>query len=66
VVSKDPVAVEKATIDIINKRTGKDYFKHIWPKLDYTVQLEHADEIGLGNLEYDLENITLDEQVAVT
>lgn len=57
VVSKDPVAVEKATIDLINEHTGKDYFKHIWPKIDYTVQLEHAHEIGLGNLEYDLENV---------
>ena len=60
VVSKDPVAVEKATIDLINEHTGKDYFRHIWPEIDYTVQLNHAHEIGLGNLEYDLENITTD------
>ena len=57
VVSRDPVAVEKATIDLINEHTGKDYFKHIWPEIDYTVQLNHAHEIGLGNLEYDLENV---------
>jgi len=56
-VSKDPVAVEKATIDIINERTGEDYFKRIWPEIDYSVQLKHAYEIGLGNLEYDLEYI---------
>ncbi|MCP4411857.1 MAG: DUF362 domain-containing protein, partial [Gammaproteobacteria bacterium] len=42
VVSRDPVAVEKATIDLINEHTGKDYFKHIWPEIDYSVQLEHA------------------------
>jgi len=60
VVSRDPVAVEKATIDIINEHTGKDYFKHIWPEIDYTVQLNHAHEIGLGNLEYDLESVTTD------
>ena len=65
VASLDPVAVEMATIDIINERTGKDYFKHIWPKLDYTVQVNHAFEIGLGNIEYDLVNITNDEKVAV-
>lgn len=58
VTSRDPVAVEKATVDLINEHTGKDYFRHIWPKIDYTVQLEHAHKIGLGNLEYDLENIT--------
>ncbi len=66
VVSRDPVAVEKATVDIINEHTGKDYFRHIWPKIDYTVQLEHAHEIGLGNLDYDLENVTVTEQVPVT
>ncbi len=58
VISREPVAVEKATIDFINEHTGKDYFRHIWPKIDYTVQLEHAHEIGLGRLEYDLEYIT--------
>ncbi|MCP5004928.1 MAG: DUF362 domain-containing protein [Planctomycetes bacterium] len=56
-VSKDPVALEKATVDLVNKRTGKDYFRSIWPKIDYTVQLEYAHEIGLGNLEYDLRTI---------
>ncbi len=66
VVSRDPVAVEKATIDIINEHTGKDYFRNIWPKIDYTVQLEHAHEIGLGNLDYDLETVTVAEQVSVT
>ncbi len=60
VVSRDPVAVEKATIDLINEHTGKDYFNHIWPEIDYTVQLNHAHEIGLGNLDYDLENVTAD------
>ena len=54
-VSKDPVAVEKATIDMVNLHTGRDYFRSIWPKIDYTVQLEHAHKIGLGNLEYDLQ-----------
>jgi uncharacterized Fe-S center protein len=60
VVSRDPVAVEKATIDLINEHTGNDYFRHIWPKIDYTVQIEHAHEIGLGNIEYDLVQIAAD------
>ena len=62
VVSRDPVAVEKATIDLINEHTGKDYFNHIWPEIDYTVQLNHAHEIGLGNIEYDLVNVTSDHR----
>ena len=55
-----PFAVEKATIDLINEHTGKDYFRHIWPEIDYIVQLNHAHEIGLGNLDYELENVTAD------
>ncbi len=55
--SKDPVALEKATIDMVNDRTGKDYFQSIWPKIDYTVQLEHAHKIGLGNMEYTLHSL---------
>lgn len=60
-ISKGPVAVEKATIDIINERTGKDYFRRILTEKDYSVQLKHAYEIGLGNLEYDLEKIILNK-----
>jgi len=46
-------------IQVVNKHTGKDYFRNIWPKTDYTIQFEHTHEIGLGNLDYDLENVTL-------
>ncbi len=52
--SKDPVALEKATADIIQERTGKDFFKDAWPTIDYTVQMTYAQEIGLGNMDYEL------------
>jgi hypothetical protein len=53
--SLDPVAVDSATIDLINQNTGKDVFKECWPEIDYTVQLKHAQKIGLGSINYSLQ-----------
>lgn len=52
--SKDPVAIEKATTDIIRERIGKDFFKDAWPDIDYTIQISYAQEIGLGIMDYEL------------
>ena len=52
--SKDPVAIEKATTDIIKERIGKDFFKDAWPNIDYTIQINYAQEIGLGSMDYEL------------
>ncbi|WKZ15743.1 MAG: DUF362 domain-containing protein [Candidatus Jettenia caeni] len=52
--SCDPVAIEKATTDIIQERMGTDFFKDAWPDIDYTIQIRYAQEIGLGSMEYEL------------
>lgn len=52
--SGDPVAIDKAAADIIKDRIGKDFFKDAWPKIDYTIQISYAQEIGLGRMDYDL------------
>ncbi|MDE2217463.1 MAG: DUF362 domain-containing protein [Planctomycetota bacterium] len=54
IASTDPVAIEKATTDIIKERTGKDFFKDAWPNINYTIQINYAQEIGLGNMDYEL------------
>jgi uncharacterized Fe-S center protein len=54
IASTDPVAVDKAATDIIKGHIGKDFFKDIWPNIDYTIQIAYAQEIGLGSMEYDL------------
>lgn len=54
IASWDPVAIEKATTDLIQQHIGKDFFKESWPKIDYTVQMTYAQEIGLGSMEYEL------------
>jgi len=52
--SKDPVSIDKASFDLVNKACGKDIFKATHPEGDGLRQLQHAQEIGLGNLDYEL------------
>ena len=54
IASRDPVAIEKATTDIIKERIGKDFFKDASPRIDYTIQISYAQEIGLGSMDYEL------------
>jgi len=51
-VSKDPVAIDRASVDIIKKVNGKDVFEGIRPPYNY--QLEYGEEIGLGSNSYKL------------
>ncbi|MFQ6038330.1 MAG: DUF362 domain-containing protein, partial [Candidatus Aminicenantales bacterium] len=55
--SKDPVAVDKAAVDLLMEKNGKDFLKAAH-EVDWSVQLEHAERIGLGNTDYEL--ISLD------
>jgi len=52
--SFDPVAVDKASFDLLNKREGKNIFMEFWPQHNPLIQLEHAEKIGLGSMTYDL------------
>lgn len=52
--SFDLVAIDKASVDLVNKKAGKDIFRSLYPDVDWTVQLRYAEEIGLGTKEYDL------------
>jgi len=51
--SKDPVALDKASIDKIIERSGVDVFKQSHER-DWAVQLKHGEKIGLGSQEYEL------------
>jgi uncharacterized protein len=57
-VSADPVSVDKASLDLVTKATGKDIFKEEHPQRDGFKQLAHAAKIGLGNLEYELREVS--------
>jgi uncharacterized Fe-S center protein len=65
--STDPVAIEQASVDMVNhqegvdgsclttnREAGGDKFRAIYPNVDWTIQLDHAQKIGLGQREYEL------------
>jgi uncharacterized Fe-S center protein len=68
--SHDPVALDKASIDLINDQSGNpnsklpksglapgaDKFKAL-EKIDYNIQFKYAEELGLGNRKYKLVKI---------
>lgn len=58
VASADPVAVDRASVDLINRFHGKDLFRGIWD-VDWSVQLKHAQEMGLGSMSYKLIELSL-------
>lgn len=59
--SFDPVAIDQACVDLVNQTEGRikglDKFKTIYPNVNWKTQLEHAQDIGLGNRNYKLVKI---------
>jgi len=66
-VSTDPVALDQACADLVNKaeglsgsalksghEAGGDKFRGVYPHIDWEVTLEHAQRLGLGERSYDL------------
>lgn len=51
--STDPVAIDKASLDLINKG-GADKFKTLRKETLGEIQINYGHEIGLGNKEYEL------------
>jgi hypothetical protein len=67
VASTDPVAIDQASVDLVNaepalagsqletnREPGQDKFKGIYPNVDWEIQLEYAQQLGLGSRSYDL------------
>jgi hypothetical protein len=65
--SSDPVALDYASYNLVNEQKGfkdsmllsnyeeeADKFKGVWKKVDGVKQLEYAEKIGLGSMEYEL------------
>lgn len=65
-ISRDPVAIDRASADLINKqegirgtavkkhKAGIDKLKDVHPDIDWTVQIKHAEKMGLGTAKYQL------------
>jgi hypothetical protein len=54
--SLDPVAIDKASVDLVNERSHRDLLREV-QNVDWSVQLKHAQQIGLGNMDYELVEI---------
>jgi len=54
VAGTDPVAVDQASYDLVNKAAGRAYFTEVYPDIDPTVQLAYAQALGIGSREYTL------------
>lgn len=67
VASRDPVAVDQASVDLVNQEpalpdscltthtdAGADKFRGVYPNVDYTHQLAYAEQLGLGSRQYEL------------
>jgi uncharacterized Fe-S center protein len=56
--SHDPVAIDQASVDLVNKKSGsRDKFREIYPDIDWSVQLSYAESLGIGAKEYKLKEI---------
>jgi uncharacterized Fe-S center protein len=65
--STDPVAIDQAAADLVNLapgntisslqsafEPGEDKFRSLYPDIDWTHQLDYAEQLGLGSRKYDL------------
>lgn len=52
--SKDPVAIDKASLELVEQYSGKSLVAQSYSSIDPLVQLIHGEEIGLGSMKYNL------------
>ncbi len=57
--SRDPVAIDQAVLRLFEERAGKTIESMSYPKTDATVQLAHAEKLGLGQRDYELVEVAL-------
>jgi len=68
--SADPVAIDQASVDLVNAAQGRedsalkanhnpgqDKFRGVYPEIDWAIQLNRAQELGIGSRAYDLRRI---------
>ena len=67
VASTDPVAIDQASTDLVNQqpgypfsklqsglKPGEDKLRALFPEVDWTIQLQYAEQLGLGQRDYEL------------
>jgi uncharacterized Fe-S center protein len=61
--SQDPVALDKATLDLVKDRRGFNLGELSYPELNPMVQILYAQELGMGSTEYILERIEVEAKM---
>ena len=56
-LSDDPIAIDKASVGLVNKQCGVDKFKLIYKDIDWKWQLDYGRQMGIGNAEYEIINL---------
>jgi uncharacterized Fe-S center protein len=54
---RDPVAIDKATFDLISGANDVNSVKKTFQNLNPLIQIEHAVKIGMGKMEYELKTV---------
>jgi uncharacterized Fe-S center protein len=67
VAATDPVAIDQASVDLVNREQalpdsclktntqgGEDKFRGVYPDIDWEIQLDYAEQLGLGSRRYEL------------
>lgn len=52
--SRDPVAIDQATLDLTQESFGRHLGEASYPELDSNVQIQHGEKIGMGSRKYRL------------
>ena len=55
--SKDIVAADRASIDLINEKTGTNLFAELFPQINIENIFSYAEELGMGSSQYELVKI---------
>ncbi len=58
--SKDPVALDTATLVLTTQPDNEDLVKKSYAHIDGHVQLKHAQKLGMGSMDYKLVELSLD------
>jgi len=54
---RDIVAIDRASIDLINEKVGKNLFEELFPEIKLDNVFSYAEELGMGSSDYELVKI---------
>ncbi len=52
IAGKDPIALDKAALDLILEKSGKELSEIAYPGVDPHIQLRHGENLGMGTMDY--------------